>query len=175
MSKQPDLWEIVLDFICSLFKFSQSSPSLSDVQSRHKPQNRQTDDRSPSSVAIASATLIVAISADHPLVSSLKSNSSLREGDGDALYEACSYLGLSPHQIDWDGLREKYSSQGRGSEYDVYLLKFELKREDERFGRSINPMDRLDAFCELAQQRTHFALSKRLSISVFEELNCYNR
>lgn len=117
------------------------------------------------------------------LIHSLKDSKSnyLKPQDASKLYGATQGL--------WIGAKSKFENSQikikrelnnrhpvtTTSEYDVHFVTIELDEDDSRFYPDVNPMDRRDAFIELAERSPRITVSPRLSCKAYENTEFYSR
>jgi hypothetical protein len=165
-------------------------------QPKQQPQQRsyQTDDSpppparrstpTPSRPPVATVTkqcLILVIDAAHgDIVESIRSKGRIEPEDCTLLYEATKCLSMKPE----NGLtqfsqviNQDRVSPGEESEFDVYLVKIELRNPDAGLGGNVdNQLDRQDAFNRLPQlAAANIQVSQRLRMEAAERFDVYYR
>ncbi len=147
---------------------------------------RQPDPNPPSPTVQAPPTqritkqyLVLVVSASQAdLLESLQTKRRIDFSDGEALYEITKYLWLGS-ETDFNqriASIDQYSvSKGEESEYDIYLVYFELNQADERFKSNVDQLDRYDAFRNLADLEVKFEISPRLQMEAYGNFDVYNR
>ena len=113
------------------------------------------------------------------LIHSLKDSKRLKPQDASKLYGATQGLWIGT-KSEFDKSQIKLESDNRKpvtttSEYDVRFVTIELDKDDWRFDRDVNPMDRRDAFIELGERSPRIEVSSRLSCKAYENTEFYSR
>ena len=113
------------------------------------------------------------------LIHSLDNNTYLQPEDSSKLYGATQGLWIGT-KSEFDKSQIKLESDNRKpvtttSEYDVRFVTIELDKDDWRFDRDVNPMDRRDAFIELGERSPRIEVSPRLSCKAYENTEFYSR
>ena len=71
--------------------------------------------------------------------------------------------------------KEQEVQENEYSEYDVYLVKIELKQSDNGFIRNANQLDRFDAFRRLPDNTLKVYISPRLPSKAYANKDFYSR
>ncbi len=133
----------------------------------------------PRSQQITNQFLVLVISATQAeFLESLRAKRRIDMSDGERLYEITKYLWLGSKTDFYQGeasINQYSVSEGKESEYDIYLVYFELKQPDEGFKPNINQLDRYDAFRKLDDLKIDFKISPRLQIEAYGIFEVYNR
>jgi len=121
--------------------------------------------------------LILVVSATQQLIiNSLKEKRKIDYENYELLYKATQYL-CQGTKIDLksklDRVNQYYSNDE--SEYDIYLITIELEQADERFDRTVNQLDRYDAFRELPDLALSVEVSERLKMDAYADFDVYVR
>lgn len=125
--------------------------------------------------------LVLLIKSDRyqELIDSLKSDNYLNPEDSFKLYGATQGLWIgTENEFNKSQIKQELNirpSVTTKSEYDVHFVKIELDRDDSRFAPNVNPMDRRDAFIELADKSPKIEVSPRLSCEAYEHTEFYSR
>ncbi len=113
------------------------------------------------------------------LLDSLKSNTYLKTQDSQKLYGATQGLWIgTKSQFNHSQTKQELNVQTQitnASVYDVHFVTIELDKNDPRFSKDVNPMDRRDAFIELADSSPRITVSQRLSCKAYEHTEFYSR
>lgn len=123
-------------------------------------------------------SLIVAISASKEAVFSALSNDVANKRSYEELYKATQSLSIfQTEQVQLQDQTSKFNvaEASEYSEYDVYLVKLDLRQRDDRFGPNQDQMDRYDAFRNLPNLVTSIDVSKRLTMDVCTFFKLYVR
>ncbi len=128
---------------------------------------------------ITNQFLVLVISATQAeFLESLQAKRRIDMSDGERLYEITKYLWLGSKTDFYQGeasINQYSVSEGKESEYDIYLVYFELKQPDEGFKPNINQLDRHDAFRKLDDLKIDFKISPRLQMEAYGIFEVYNR
>jgi len=120
-------------------------------------------------------SLILAISASKEAILPALYNAVITQKNYKELYQATQSLRI----LETDQIRlQDQTSQfyvTEASEYDVYLVKLDLRQKDDRFGPDQDQMDRYDAFQNLPNLVTSMQISSRLTMDVCTSFNLYVR
>jgi hypothetical protein len=146
---------------------------------REEPKQYIPVSPSPPVQKITNHFLVLVISASQAnFLESMKSKGRIDFSDGEELYEMTKYLWLGTENA-YKQVKNKMHdyeiSRGEESEYDIYLVDFELKQSDERFKPNVNQLDRYDAFRKLADLVVDFTISPRLQMEAYGNFEVYNR
>lgn len=122
-------------------------------------------------------SLVLVVSASQSdFLESLQAKRRIDISDGETLYEMTKYLWLGS-ETDFNQSKSKLSqylvAKGEESEYDIYLVYFELNKADERFKSNVNQLDRYDAFRNL--DNLEINITPRLQMEAYENIDVYNR
>ena len=142
-----------------------------------------TENQHPSSYVKEKYILALLIKSDRyqDLIDSLKNNRFLRSEDSSKLYGATQGLWIGEEsefkksQIKQKSELVESKSGNTASEYDVHFVTIELDKDDSRFDRDVNPMDRRDAFIDLVKRTPQVTVSRRLSCKAYENTEFYSR
>ncbi|KKJ00696.1 hypothetical protein PROH_05265 [Prochlorothrix hollandica PCC 9006 = CALU 1027] len=120
-------------------------------------------------------SLILAISASKEAVLPALYNAVITQKDYKELYKATQSMRI----LETDQIRlQDQTSQfhvAEVSEYDIYLVKLDLRQKDDRFGPDQDQMDRYDAFQNLPNLVTSIQISSRLTMDVCTFFKLYVR
>ncbi len=125
--------------------------------------------------------LILVIDAAHEdIVESIRSKGRIEPEDCTLLYEATKDLSMKPEngvtQFSQVINQDRVPPGEELSEFDVYLVKIELRQPDAGLGGNVdNQLDRQDAFNRLPQLAANILVSKRLRMEAAERFDVYYR
>ena len=136
--------------------------------------------KTPTVPRITKQCLLLVISATQAeFLNSLQAKGRIDMSDGERLYEITKYLwlGYEPdfHPREAASIRQYSVSEGKESEYDIYLVSFKLDQPGEGFSPNVNQLDRYDAFRNLADLAAEFSISPRLKMEAYGNFDVYNR
>jgi hypothetical protein len=122
--------------------------------------------------------LVLVISATQAeFLDSLQAKGEIGMSDGERLYSITKYLWLGD-ETDLNQREDinQYSvSEGKESEYDIYLVYFKLKQPEERFEPNVNQIDRYDAFRNLSDSAVYLGRSPKLQMEAYGKFKVYSR
>lgn len=116
------------------------------------------------------------------VINNLRNKTTLESSDGEQLCDATELL--------WVGSQEEFNSmfqkcfisnnefevpEDQQSEYDIYLVKIQLKQAEKGFLKDGNKIDRMDAFRNLANLAVarSFEVSPRLKVEAYQNTDVY--
>lgn len=116
------------------------------------------------------------------VINNLRNKTTLESSDGEQLCDATELL--------WVGSQEEFNSifqkcfisnnefqvpEDQESEYDIYLVKIQLKQAEKGFLKDGNKIDRMDAFRNLANLAVarSFEVSPRLKVEAYQNTDVY--
>ena len=155
-----------------------------EEQKKHSSSNSQgqnlqvtsTTLQAPQNVSTSKKySLFLAIPASKESILPALCNAVITQKDYKELYKATQSMRI----LETDQIRlQDQTSQfhvAEVSEYDVYLVKLDLRQKDDRFGPDQDQMDRYDAFQNLPNLVTSMQISSRLTMDVCTFFKLYVR
>jgi len=124
---------------------------------------------------IKSSLILVISAAQKDLANSIQRKTEVNYEDAEKLYQGTQYLSKRLESLEDIKQKIKGIQLSEESEYDVYLVMIELKRDDQRFDKGVNQLDRYDAFRELPDLAARVEVSDRLPMESYENLGVYIR
>lgn len=152
-----------------------------DSPSPPTPPSTLTSPRPPVATVTRECLILVIDAAYMDIVESIRDKGRIDPEDCPRLYEATKYLTVKPPESIVTQFSQVISqdtvSPGEGlSEYDVYLVKIELRQPDAGFGGNVdNQLDRQDAFNRLHELADNVQVSQRLTMQAAEIFDAYTR
>jgi len=123
--------------------------------------------------------LLVINASRQNIIQPLKSNHHITDDFSNEIYRITQALWMGNirefSQFETWFLQDKEVSESEYSEYDVYLVKIELKYSDKGFSRNANQLDRLDAFRKLPENTLNVSVSPRLPSKAYANKDFYSR
>jgi hypothetical protein len=150
-------------------------------------KNNQSQDNSPINSKGLPQTqdkkediLLLVINASRQnIIQPLKSNHHITDDFSNEIYRITQALWMGNirefSQFETWFFQDKEVSESEYSEYDVYLVKIELKYSDKGFSRNANQLDRLDAFRKLPENTLNVYVSPRLPSKAYANKDFYSR
>ena len=121
-------------------------------------------------------SLVLVISAAQKnLADSIKEKGRIDIENSEIIYRATQYLSKNNQSIEDIKNRVNGFYVSEESEYDVYLLIVKLKKNDSRFDKEVNQLDRYDAFRELPDLAVEVEVSERLKMEAYADFYVYVR
>ncbi|QSV64254.1 MAG: hypothetical protein HEQ26_17370 [Dolichospermum sp. DL01] len=123
--------------------------------------------------------LLVINASRQNIIDPLKSNHHITDDFSNEIYRITQALWMGNirefSQFETWFFQDKEVSENEYSEYDVYLVKIELKYSDKGFSRNANQLDRLDAFRKLPENTLNVYVSPRLPSKAYANKDFYSR
>ena len=123
--------------------------------------------------------LLVINASRQNIIDPLKSNHHITDDFSNEIYRITQALWMGNirefSQFETWFFQDKEVSENEYSEYDVYLVKIELKYSVKGFSRNVNQLDRLDAFRKLPENTLNVYVSPRLPSKAYANKDFYSR
>ena len=121
-------------------------------------------------------SLVLIISAAQKnLADSIRRKGKIDIEDSEILYQATQYLSKNNKSIEDIKNQMNRFHVSEESEYDVYLLAIKLRKDESRFNKGVNQLDRYDAFRELPDLALSVEVSERLKMEAYADFDVYVR
>jgi hypothetical protein len=176
---------VAVGFVIYLLNQEKQQPQQrSDRGDDSPPPPARRSTPTPSRPPVATVTkecLILVIDAAHgDVVESIRSKGRIEPEDCTLLYEATKCLSMKPEngvtQFSQVINQDRVPPGEELSEFDVYLVKIELRQPDAGLGGNVdNQLDRQDAFNRLPQLAANIQVSERLRMEAAERFDVYYR
>ncbi len=145
----------------------------------HLKQKNPPNARKAPENALTSWTVVLVINADREnIIDTLRSGGAATLAD-DHLYKATQALWFGAEEDFETSTLAAWFSEDRAvthtTEYDVHLIRFDLREDDPGLHRGASQLDRLDAFRRLRSSGLKAAVSPRLPSDAYGTTDTYSR
>ncbi|WP_107671148.1 hypothetical protein [Cyanothece sp. BG0011] len=150
-----------------------SYPSSSPVSSSVSPTIT-----TPVKPTFKQSLILVIPAAQVSVIETLQVTKKINYDDGKKLYQLTQYLYQGKEESikpQWNSIKQFETQSEEVNEYDIYLIKIDLKETEEGFKPTVNQVDRHDAFNKLYDLATNVEVSSRLKMDAASIFDVYNR
>lgn len=153
----------------NFFSYPSSSPVSRSVSRTVTPPVKPT---------LKQSLILVIPAAQISIIKSLPVTNKIDYEQGSKLYEATQSLCQENKETlmdKWNTIQQFETQPEEVNEYDIYLIKIDLKETEEGFKPTVNQLDRHDAFKKLYDLATNVEVSSRLNMEAASIFDVYNR
>ncbi|MEA5512309.1 hypothetical protein VB715_21280 [Crocosphaera sp. UHCC 0190] len=132
----------------------------------------------PVKLTLKQSLILVIPAAQTSIIEGLKIKTKIDYEDGEKLYEATQSLvqaNIETLKDQWNTIKQFETQPQEANEYDIYLIKVDLKEAEEGFKPTVDQLERYDAFKKLYDLATNVEVSSRLKMEAASNFDVYIR